>query len=542
MKQRDITAAIYLRLSRDDGSDAESNSIGNQREILNRYASEHGFIVRKEYVDDGWSGTNFERPQFKKMIKDIEVGDIGIVLIKDLSRLGRNNAMIAFYTEIFLPDHDVRLIAPGDSIDTGHGDNEIMPFKSVINEYYARDISRKIRSAKRNQALKGEFIGAHAPYGYIKDPNNKHKLIVDDEAATVVRRMFEIADNGIGTHQIACILSYDKILIPTMYKYNVLGYKSNKLHEDYHFNWCATTVRTILESRVYVGDIVGHVQGKKSFKNQKLIRYPESEWIVVEDMHEALVDMDLFERVQKLIKVKKRANAKGITNIFSGVLKCADCGSNLTFRSYKGLTGYNSGSYLCNKYRHGSKSENQRKTCTAHYLPYIGVYDATITRLNKIISANATEEEILRQLTSEKESQMVLHKKAFDNLKRRNSELDRIIQKIVEQNALGEITKETFTKLYTRYIEEQNELAGEMKTFEAKFAAENLDKEKAGLIENQIRKYEIFDELSREKALDFIDRIVVHEPSGNHKDGNRRQKIEFHYRFIGRLPDSECSL
>ena len=541
MKQRDITAAIYLRLSRDDGSDAESNSIGNQREILNRYATDQGFIVHKEYVDDGWSGTNFERPQFKKMVEDIEAGGIGIVLIKDLSRLGRHNAMIAYYTEIFLPDRDVRLIAPGDSIDTGQGDNEIMPFKSVINEYYARDISKKIRSAKRSQALKGEFIGAHAPYGYVKDPNDKHRLIVDDEAATVVRRMFEMADNGLGTHQIACALSYDKVLIPTMYKYNVLGYKSSKLHEDYHFNWCATTVKTLLVNRVYVGDIVSHMHSKKSFKSQKLIRRPESEWIVVENMHEALVGRDLFERVQKLMTVKKRGNAQGVANIFAGILKCADCGSNMTFRSYIGGSGHSSGSYLCNKYRHGSKSESGRKTCTSHYLPYIGIHDATVARLNEIVSANLAEDEIVRQLISGHEP-LRTAEKALDKLKRRNSELDRIIQKIVEQNARGEITPDTFTKLYTGYITEQNELAGKTKTLEAKFTAENRDRENTQMFVEQIKKYTVSDTLSREKILDLIDRIVIHEPIGNKREGNRQQRVEFHYRFIGQLPDSVCSI
>jgi DNA invertase Pin-like site-specific DNA recombinase len=541
MKQRDITAAIYLRLSRDDGGDAESNSISNQREILNRYATDHGFIVCREYVDDGWSGTSFRRPSFQSMVTDIETGGIGILLVKDLSRLGRNNAMIAFYTEIFLPDHDVRLIALGDSIDTGHGDNEIMAFKSVINEYYARDISKKIRASKRNQALKGNFGGAHAPYGYKKHPDNKHKLIPDDEAAAVVRRMFEMADNGLGTHQIAKIISDDKILIPTLYKYYQLGYKSNQFDENYPHDWRTSTVRRILESRVYVGDIVSHKQGNKSFKNQKIIRHPESEWITVEGMHEPLVDTDLFERVQKVIKLKKRANSAGITNIFAGVLKCSDCNSNMNYRAYNGKVGHIGGTYMCNKYRHNSNSEVQRKTCTAHYTPYVNIHAATVARLNMMITANLSEEEIVKMLSSDRKP-LETAQKALDKLKRRSTELDRIIRKIVEQNALGDITSETFTKLYSGYITEQNELADKMKVHETKLAAENRDRENAQLFVEQIRKYTVSDELSREKVLDLIDKIIIYEPSGNHKDKTRRQEIEFHYRFIGRLPDSRCSL
>jgi hypothetical protein len=282
-------------------------------------------------------------------------------------------------------------------------------------------------------------------------------------------------------------------------------------------------------------------QGTKSFKNQKVVRKPEAEWVIVEGMHEPLVDRDLFERVGKLVKLKKRANAKGITNIFAGVLKCADCGSNMTFRSYNGRAGHSSGNFLCNKYRHATKSEIQRKTCTAHYLPYIGVFNATLARLNTIISANLTEEEIVNQLSSDREP-LKAAQKAFDKLKRRNGELDRIIQKIVEQNALGEITSETFTRLYTGYITEQNEVAEKMKGFEAKLAAENRDKENAGLFVEQIRKHSVSDELTREKVLDLIEKIVVHEPTGDVRNGTRQQRIEIYYRFVGRLPDSVCSL
>ena len=540
MKQRDITAAIYLRLSKDDGGDAESNSIGNQREILNRYATEQGFIVHREYVDDGWSGVSFERPNFKKMVEDLESGGIGIVLVKDLSRLCRHNAMIAFYTEIFFPDNDIRLIALGDSIDTGKGDNEIMAFKSVINEYYARDISRKIRSAKRNQALKGNFSGANTPYGYLKDPNSKGKLIVDDEAAAVVRRMFEMADSGMGTHKIATALSEDKILIPTIYKYKKLGRRSIRFDENFPYDWRTTTVKRMLESRVYIGDIASLKQTTKSFKNQKVIHKPESEWIIVEGMHEPLVDKDVFERVQTLIRLKKRGNKQGVSNIFAGMLRCLDCGSNLTFRSYR-ASGNTSGSFLCNRYRHASKSEIQRKTCTAHYLPYGAIYATTVARLNAIISSNMTAEDIVKQLASNHEPKKAAQK-AFDKLKHRNDELNRIIQKIVEQNALGEITSETFTRLYTGYITEQNEVAEKMKGFEAKFAAENKDKENAEQFIEQIRKHAVSDELTREKILDLIEKIVVHEPTGDARSGTRQQSIEIYYRFVGKLPSSVCSL
>ncbi|MDR1464309.1 MAG: recombinase family protein [Oscillospiraceae bacterium] len=533
MKQRDITAALYLRLSRDDGGDAESNSIGNQRDILHRYASENGLLIHDEYVDDGWSGTSFERPSFKRMVSDIEDGKVGIVLCKDLSRLGRNNALVAFYTELFFPDHDVRLIALNDSIDTGHGENEIMAFKSVINEYYARDISKKIRSVRRNQALKGEFSGSHAPYGYIKSPEDKHKLIIDEEAAIVVRRMFQMAADSLGVHQIAQALAEEKVLVPTMYKYLQLGYKSNRFDENYPYDWRATTVKRLLESRVYVGDIVSHKCGNKSFKNQKLITLPESEWIVVEDMHEPIVTRDVFEKVQRLIKTKKRANAAHIDNIFAGILKCADCGGGMNFHSHKSANPC--GRFLCNRYRHSS-STDLRKSCTSHYVPYANIYTATLLRLNQIIAANLNEEDVVRQLMAGCDSSKAA-KKMLAKLKHRNGELDHIIRKIVEQNALGEITVATFSKLYSGYINEQETLSEKIAALEAELSAENRDRENARLFIAAVRKYSPIEELSRELLLDLIDHIVVHEATGDRRAGTREQALEFHYRFIGKLPE-----
>ena len=463
--------------------------------------------------------------------------------VTDLSRLGRNNAMTAFYSEIFFPDRDVRLIALNDSIDTGKGENEIMAFKSVINEYYAKDISRKIKSAYMAQALKGNFAGAHAPYGYTKSPEDKHKLIIDEEAAAVVRRMFQMAADGMGTHQIARIIADEKIYIPTMYKYFKLGYKSNQFDENFPYDWRTTTVKRILESRVYAGDVVSHKQGTKSFKNQKVVRYPESEWIIVENQHEPLVGRDMFEKVQKLIKLKKKANSTGIINIFHGILKCADCNSNMTYHAYNDRSGRVGGTYLCNKYRHGS-AEIQRKTCTAHYIPYVNVYGATLAHLNMLIAANLSPEDIMRKLQSDTDdgASVKTAKKALDKLKHRNGELDRIIRKIVEQNALGEITPATFGKLYSGYQTEQEEVVKKISTLEAGFTADNQDKENARRFAEQLRKYTHMEELTRDIILDLIDKIIVYEATGDHREGTRRQDIEFHHRFIGMLPESVCSL
>jgi len=478
---KNCTAALYCRLSRDDGGDAPSNSIVNQRELLQSCARENGIKIYGEYIDDGFSGTSFNRPGFKRMLADIEAGKVNTVLCKDLSRLGRNNAMVAWYTEMFFPDRNVRLIALNDGIDTGQGENEIMAFKSVINEYYARDISKKIRSSIRSAALKGEFGGSHAPYGYVKSPEDKHKLIIDEEAASVVRRMFEMAANGLGVHQIARALSEEKIFIPTMYKYDRLGYKSNQFDENYPHDWRPTTVRRILESRVYAGDIVSHKCGNKSFKNQKLVSYPESEWIIVEDMHEPIVNRDLFDRVQQLIKIRQRRNALGAENIFLGLLKCADCGANLSHQAYQCKDGSIGGRFVCSRYRHSRGKEAGVKSCTAHYTPYANINAAVFERLRAHITANLSEEE-------------VLHTLQMQAAQKKHAPPRRVLR-------VSELCNTT------------DERAGAQPFLE------------------QIRRYSEAKELTREMLLSLIDHIDVHEPTGERRAGNRAQELEIHYRF-----------
>ena len=479
---KEYTAGLYCRLSRDDGGDAQSNSIVNQRELLRRYACENDMKIYDAYIDDGYSGTGFDRPSFQRMLADIESGKINTVLCKDLSRLGRNNAMVAYYTEMYFPDHTIRLVALNDGIDTCHGENELMAFQSVINEYYARDISKKIRSSIRSSALKGEFGGSHAPYGYVKSPGDKHKLVIDEEAATVVRRMFEMAANGQGVHQIARALSEDKILIPTMYKYVQLGYKSNQFDENYPHDWRATTVKRILESRVYAGDIVSHKSGNKSFKNQKLVAYPESEWIVVENMHAPLVDRGLFGRVQQLIKLKQRKNSLGLENIFLGLLKCADCGANLSHQAYQCKDGSIGGRFVCSRYRHSKGAQAGVKSCTAHYTPYANIHAAVFARLRALIAANLSEDEVLRRLPAQKKNARPCQRRVLRVSELCNGTEDR-----------------TDTEVFLR----------------------------------QIRKYSQAQELTREMLLSLIDRIEVHEPTGDRRAGNRQQELGIFYRFAG---------
>ena len=531
MKQREITAAIYLRLSRDDGGDSESNSIGTQRDMLQKYAHDNNFIVYNEYVDDGWSGTTFDRPSFKRMIEDIEAGCIGAVLIKDLSRLGRNNALVAFYTEIFFQDKDIRLIAINDSIDTGQGESEIMAFKSVINEYYARDISKKIRSSKRALQNKGCYTGAHAPYGYIKNPANKHHLLIDDEAADVVRIMFAMADEGCNAYTISRKLIERKILTPNAYKAirhgeNIAVYDTVK-----PYMWQCSTIRNVLKNRVYVGDMVSYKQTTKSFKNAKLVQNPESEWIKVEGTHEGIVDVATYERVQRLIKVKKRENVFRIQNIFVGVLKCFDCGSNLNFLATK-QSKNKEGKYMCSQYRL-SYAKEKLGSCTIHSIAYRTLYDLTLEQLNIVISANLTEDEVLRRINKHRTEDKTTPK-TIQKLKRRENELRQIIRKIVEQNALGQITQDTFAELYNGYQSEQDSVAEKIIALEERLSQSERDKENASLFIEAVRKYTVAKELTAQMIHDLIEKIVVHEANGAQWQ-HREQTIDFHYRFVGKL-------
>ena len=379
---------VVSRLSRDDGGDSESNSIQTQRMMLQKYAKDHGFPIFSEYVDDGVSGTTFERIGFQKMIEDIEEGKVSIVICKDLSRLGRNNAMISFYTEMFFPDRDIRLIAIGDGIDTAKGDNDILPFKSVINEYYAKDISKKIRSARKVQMQNGQYTAHVAPLGYIKDPQDRHKLVIEEQGARVVRRIFELAASGLGTGKIARQLNDERI--PTARQH--WEFANPDVHWDWNYHpdipacWKSSTVRNIITNRTYTGMFVGHKYTTKSFKNRKVVKVPESEWIEVPGVHPVLIDEKTWELAQRVLKIKQRANNKKHENIYVGFLKCSDCGTGLSLKYTPAANGSHIRGFMCNRYRSPALS-NGLKICSAHYVSEKVLEQALLTSIRKFAEA-----------------------------------------------------------------------------------------------------------------------------------------------------------
>ena len=325
--------ALYCRLSRDDGTDNDSNSIVNQKKLLQKYAKEHGFSNTRSYVDDGYTGTNFNRPGFQKLLEDIEMGYVSVIIVKDMSRLGRDYLQVGYYTDTYFPDRNIRFIAINDCVDSADGENELAPFRNVMNEMYARDISRKVRSSHRLRGNAGEPL-SQSPYGYLKSPENKKKWIIDPEAAQVVQDIFRMCLEGKGNETIARILQESEVLVPMAYWQSKGLKKGGKKTQLNPYKWNKSTVQKILAQQEYCGDIINFKTYSKNFKNKTRLLNPEESWKVFKDVHEHIIDRNTFETVQKMNgKAKRRApNPKHAEkNMFCGLLDCSDCGSPLWF-------------------------------------------------------------------------------------------------------------------------------------------------------------------------------------------------------------------
>ena len=540
-------AGIYCRLSREDGgSDSESNSIHNQRQMLRRYCKEQNFGVYAEYIDDGISGVTFARDGFRRMLADIEKGKISIVVCKDLSRLGRNNAMVAYYTEIVFPEAGVRFICVNDGIDSATGENEIMGFKSVINEYYARDISKKIKSSNRTRALAGEFSATYAPLGYAKSPQNKHRLVVEEKSAEIVRRIFKMAaKDGLGTWQIAERLNAENLPTP---KHAAM--------------WLPSSVRVIIQNRVYLGEVVNCKTHSKSFKSSKRHKTPTEQQIYVQNMHPPLVSNEDFELAQRIIKKRQRTNKSAQSNIFVGILHCADCASPMSFtpavtvkakddsevgarRDSNANTkhGLKSGGYfMCNRYR--CRAKDKKRACSFHYLPMDYIMEAVLAAL-QAKAAEINVQELASYAKKLEATQATLRAKKADRelakLKHRRSELEIIVRKLFEQNALGVITDEHFFSMQAAYSSEQSEMKERIATLQAEIQMKEDATPCNGeppcqvaavggiCLQNIINRYINTTALDAGILNELISRIDVHSAEG--KRDKRRQLLEIHWRF-----------
>ncbi len=533
MTQQQNRAAIYCRLSVDDG-DGESMSIQNQRDMLTRYAKENGFLVHKVYIDDGYSGTDFNRPQFKQMIEDIENKLIDIVITKDLSRLGRDYLQTGTYIEIYFPANDVRYIAVNDGVDSANGCDEFLGIKNIINEFYAKDISKKIRAARKTLAKQGKFTAPFAPYGYKKDPDDKHHLLVDENTAPIVKRMFTLASKGKTPTEIAKLFTDEKILIPRAYLAQTYGIYQTGYDTRYPCDWMATTVAEILRSKLYIGTIVNQKRTSKSFKNKKIIKRPTEEWIEVENTHEAIIDRDTWDVVQKLVKVKKRPNKQGTSQIFAGLLRCADCGHALTYNI--GRVGNFQGNFVCNYARNKGG-----KYCTWHYISYKTLYQLVFEDILSLTILLKTDREafetMLRtKLNAQNAKQLAALKKEQSKLKSRLDELGKIMKKLYEDNALSRITDEQYTHLSADFLIERQQAEQRLSEIAVTLAQQEHNLENAAKFTAVIESLTDIKELNKTILNKLIDKILVHE--AEKVDGKRTQLIDIYYRFVGNINDN----
>jgi DNA invertase Pin-like site-specific DNA recombinase len=512
-------AAIYLRLSRDDGGDAESNSIANQREMLLNYCKQNQLAIYGEYVDDGVSGLTFERSGFKQMISDIEEGKVGAVVCKDLSRLGRNNALVAYYTEIYFLENNVRFIAINDNIDSAVGENEIMGFKSVINEFYARDISKKIRSVKSVLQQKGKRTGGQPPLGYMPDPLDKNHYIIDPENAPLVLRMFNLAAEGASITSIARTFTEEGIRSPRDIQQN----------KNTGVEWSVSSVTRMLKNKVYIGCMVYNTHYKPSFKSAKVITNPKSEWIIIPDMHEPLIDTELFDLVQKRVGVKKRKPEIDFDNVFVGIAKCSDCGYNMSLGRDRRETHR---LYFLNCHRY--KQFSKEKKCTMHYINYDYLYELVLKALQRNVAVvNANEhrmEEFIRETVAKTKSKHQSSEEvAFDRFTRRKAELDKIIERLFESSAVSSLSSDAFHEMLAKYDKERTEVLTQLGELRTRLSERTDDGDDYRRFFELVKKYRGEEKLSATMVNELIEKIVVHESNGGRT--NRIQQVDIHYRF-----------
>ena len=523
--------ALYCRLSRDDGAEGDSNSVANQKRLLQRFAKENGLSNTRFYVDDGYTGTNFQRPGFQKLLEDVELGYVSTTIVKDMSRLGRDYLQVGYYTDSYFPDHNIRFIAVNDMVDSNEGENELAPFRNVMNELYARDISRKVRSAHRIRGNSGEPL-SQPPYGYMKAPENRKKWIIDPEAAKVVQEIFRMALEGKGNETIARILQERKILNCTAYWQSKGIGRGGKKTQPNPYKWGKTAVEKILARQEYCGDVINFKTYSKSFKNKRRLDNPEENWAIFENHHEAIIDKTTWEQVQKLREGTKRRKPKNTEkNMFAGLLYCADCGHKLHYN----INHPNSSIeyFNCSNYR------GNRGTCNeTHYIRADSLEQVVLLELNRMVSylKNHAEEfaELLAQKTTkdyERESRN--RRQHLQELIARNKEVDRLFERIYEDNVSGKLTDERFMKMSQRYDEEQQQLKKDIEELQRQCDRENDRAFCKEQFLKAVRKFMEMKTLTPTILHELVERIDVYQTQGRGK--NRTQRIVIHYNFIGVL-------
>ena len=524
-RQQEEITALYCRLSQDDGREGESNSIVNQKEYLLKYAKEHGFKNPKFYVDDGFTGTNFDRPSFREMSADIDKGLVKTVIVKDLSRFGRNYIEVGSYSEIIYPEAGVRFIAIMDNVDTGSLEsNEFAAFTNLFNEWYPKSTSKKVKEVKKAKGLAGEHLGA-PPYGYLKNPDDNTRWLVDEEAAAIVRRIFSLCMQGNGMSAIATILWEDKVLTPSAYKVSK-GIGVAKVSEN-PYNWETSMIASILENVAYIGVTESFKSTRLGFKSKKRIPTAKDRRAYIENARTPIIDREVWEKVQMIRANKRRPTKSGTTSMFSGLLYCADCGAKLSLATANGYTHFR-----CSMYKRTSRA----KECTQHYIREDALYQLVLKQLQHFLSYLQQFERVFikRQIDttlSERRFELSAKQKQIEKGEKRVKELDRLFRKIYEDNVNGKLSDERFYKLSDGYETQQKELEQEIERLTAEVSQTDMEITNVSKLIAVTKKYTRIDELTPEILNAFVDKIVVHEREK--KDGKRTQAVDIYYSYVG---------
>lgn len=533
-KQQHYKAALYCRLSVDDGNFGGSVSIETQKILLEQYCKDHKITDYKFYCDDGCSGTNFDRPSFKKMLSDIDEGKINLVIVKDLSRFGRNYVEAGMYVQRFT-DSNIRFIAADDNYDSlVNSDDLLFPIKNVVNEMYARDVSKKTKAAKKAKARDGQFIGSKAPFGYKIDPNDRHHLIVDEPAAQVVKRIFRLASEGVGYNKMAKIFREEKVLTPIAY-FNLNNpdyFKSDYWRKE--FDWHVTSIRAILNNEVYLGKLVYGKQRNKSMKSKEKVRNPKEDWIVIENCHEPIITQELWDTVHKILNAKHRPAKAGEVQMFAGLLYCSDCGHCLTYSQKQRKDGSYHGAYSCWMYKtHG------KEYCASHYITFDTIYELVLIDIQRNLfqyrkNTDKFKSILSRKYQSDSQKQAEQITLEYEQKQKRCEELDKIISRLYEDNVLGRIGDERYESMSQSYELEQVEIKKALPILKSKIDELKRQSDCADNFINVIKKYTIIDKLDAAILNELIDKIVVHHKE-QAEDGRTFQQIEIYYRFVGKL-------
>ena len=536
-RTKKYVAGLYCRLSKDDGNSVESMSIWSQKVMLKQFAESNSIAIYDYYVDDGYSGTNFERPSFKKMITDIENGKINCVITKDLSRLGRNYLQSGAYIEMYFPQKNIRYIAITDGIDTlNSNQNDIMPFKNILNEMYAKDTSKKVKSAIQSRMREGTYIGSKAPFGYLKDPNNKRRLIIDEKTKPIIELIYKLCLEGKGTQLISQELMNRKIPRPSAFVEN--AEKLYGLTEENKYQWSHRMVLNVLRDPVYCGNMARNKRPTLSFKNSKRMYIPKSDYIYAKDTHEGIVSEEIWEQVQTMIDKRKCNNKKGLyyDNIFQGLVRCPKCGYALTPK-----TDYRLKKKELIDFVHFSCSTYKKygvNACSSHRIEARDLYNIVLEDIQYHGSmALSAKEDFVEKIIEKIEIEKIDEGKELSNKlelkKNQLAELDRSYEQLYEDRLEGNITERNFNLMNVSISKKQDKLIEEIKVLEGDIEVSFETEDNYKKFMNNISKYAKIKSLNRYILNQIIDKIYVYDKE--EIDGQISQKVEIHYKFIGKL-------